>query len=165
MKNQWARRTFTILLVSAPIINDFSVQISSAKQSCPTLCNPMDCSTPGFPVLHHLPELVSVMPSNHLILCHPLLLLPSVFPSIKVFSSKSALCLRWPKDWSFSFSISPSNEYPELISLGLTDLISLQYKRLSKFFSNTTVQKHQFFGAQLSLWSNSHIHTWLLEKP
>ena len=137
----------------------FNLLSHSVTQSCLTLSNPMDCSTPGFPVLHHLPELVSVMPSNHLILCHPLLLLPSVFPSIKVFSSKSALCLRWPKDWSFSFSSSPSNEYPELISLGLTDLISLQYKRLSKFFSNTTVQKHQFFGAQLSLWSNSCVHT------
>ena len=140
-------------------VSVFNLLSHSVTQSCLTLSNPMDCSTPGFPVLHHLPELVSVMPSNHLILCHPLLLLPSVFPSIKVFSSKSALCLRWPKDWSFSFSISPSNEYPELISLGLTDLISLQYKRLSKFFSNTTVQKHQFFGAQLSLWSNSHVHT------
>ena len=123
-----------------------------------TLSNPMDCSMPGFPVLHHLPDLVSVMPSNHLVFCHPLLLLPSVFPSIRVFSGKSALCLRWPKDWSFGFSISPSNEYPELISLGLTDLISLQYKRLSKVFSNTTVQKHQFFGAQ-PLWSNSRVHT------
>ena len=82
----------------------------------------MDCSTPGFPVLHHLPKLLtlilteSVMPSNHLILCHPLLLPPSVFPSFRIFSSESALHITWPKYWSFSFSISPSNEYSGLIS-------------------------------------------------
>ena len=108
-----------------------------------------------------------VMPSNHLILCCPLLLLPSIFPSIKVFSSESVLHMRWPKYWSFSFSISPSNEYSGLISLGLTGWISSQSNGLSRVFSNTTVQKHQFFSAQLSLWSKSHIHfhTWLLEKP
>ena len=84
----------------------------------------MDCSTPGLPVHHHLPELdmysnisiESVVPSNHLILCHPLLLLPSIFPSIRVFSNESALHIRWPKYWSFSFYISPSNEHPGLIS-------------------------------------------------
>ena len=101
----------------------------------------------------------SVMPSNHLILCHPLLLLPSVFPSIRVFSHESALHIRWPKYWSFSFSISPSNEYSGLISLGWTGWISLLSKGLSRVFSNTTVQKHQFLGTQLSLQSNSHIHT------
>ena len=84
---------------------------------------PMDCSTPGFPILHHLPELLKlmsielVMPSNHLILCCTLLLLPSIFPSIRIFCSESALCIRWPKYWSFSFSISPSSEYLGLISL------------------------------------------------
>ena len=94
----------------------------SVTQSSPTFCNPMDCSTEGFPVLQHLLELAkllfieSVMPSNHLILCHPLLLLPSIFPSIWFFFSESALCIRWPKYWSFSFSISPSNKYSELIS-------------------------------------------------
>jgi len=92
-----------------------------------------------------------VMTSSHLILCHPLLLCPSVFPSIRVFSNESGLCIRWPKYWSFSFSISPSNEYSGLISLGLTGLISSQFKGLSRVFSNTTVQKHQFFRAQLSL--------------
>ena len=105
-----------------------------------------------------------VMPSSHLILCYPLFLLPSIFSSIRVFSDESALCIRWPKYWSFSFSISPSNEHPGLISLGWTGWISLQSKGLSRVFSNTTVQKHQFFGAQPSL-SNSHIHTWPLEKP
>ena len=101
--------------------NQFSsVQCNSVAQSCLTLCHPMDCSTPGLPVHHQLPELTqlmpikSVMPFNHLILCHPLLLLPSIFPSIRVFSNESVLCIRWPKYWSFSFSISPSNEYSGL---------------------------------------------------
>ena len=139
----------------------------SVAQSFPTLCDPMDCSMPGFPVLHHLLELAqthsveSAMPSNRLSLCCPLLLLPSFFPSNSVFSNELALCIRWPKDWSFS--ISPSNEYSGLIlgwTLGWTGLISLQSKELlSRVFSNTTVQKHQFFSAQTSLWSNSHIHT------
>ena len=94
----------------------------SVVHSCPTLCDPMDCSTPEFPVLHYLLSLLklmsiqSMMPSNHLILCHPLLLLPSIFPSIRVFSNESALCIRWPNYWHFSFSISPSNEYSWLIS-------------------------------------------------
>ena len=100
--------------------------------------------------LFKLMSIKLVMPSNHLILCCPLLLLTSVFPSIRVFSNKSVLCIRWPKYWSFSFSISPSNEYSGL-PLGSTGLISLLTKALSRVFSNTTVQKHQFFGAQLSL--------------
>ena len=93
----------------------------------------------------------SVTPSNHLILCHPLLLLPSIFPSIRVFPKESVLRIRWPKYWSFNVSIHPSNEYSGLIPSGLTGLISLQSKGLSSVFSNTTVQKHQFFSAQLSL--------------
>ena len=93
----------------------------------------------------------SVMPANHLILCHSLLLLPSIFPSIRVFSNESVLPIRWPKYWSFSFSISPSNGYSGLFPLGWTGWISLQSKGLSRVFSNTTVQKHQFFGTQLSL--------------
>ena len=106
-----------------------------------------------------------VMPSNHLILCCPLLLPPSIFPSIRVFFSFSVLHIRWPKYCSFSFSISPSKEYSGLISFSIDwlDLLAIQWTL--RVFSNTTVQKHQFFGAQLSLWSNSHIHTWLLEKP
>ena len=97
-------------------------QFSSVAQSCPTLCDPVDCSTPGLPVhnqLLELPKLMSiksVMPSNHLILCRPLLLPPSIFPSIRVFSKESVLSIRWPKYWSFSFSISPSNECSKLIS-------------------------------------------------
>ena len=96
-----------------------------------------------------LMSIESVMPSNCFILCHPLLLLPSIFPSFRVFSNESVLCIRWPKYWSFSFSISPFNEYPGLISL--TGLITLQSKGLSRIFSNITVQKHQFFRAQFSL--------------
>ena len=92
----------------------------------------------------------SVMPFNHLILCHPLLLLPPIFPSIRVFPKELALCIRGPKHWSFSFSVSPSNECSGLISLGLTGLISLQSKGLLRVFSSTTVQKHQFFSAQPS---------------
>ena len=94
----------------------------------------------------------SVMASNHLILCRSLLLLPSIFPSIRVFSNESVLHIRWPKYWSFSFGISHSNKYSGLISyLGWTGLTSLQSKGLSRVFSDTTVQKHQFFGTQLSL--------------
>ena len=89
----------------------------------------------------------SVMPSSHLILCLPLFLLPPAPPSIRVFSSESALCMRWSKYWCFSFSISPSNEHPGLISFRM-DWISLQSKGLSRVFSNTTVQKHRFFGSQ-----------------
>ena len=99
-----------------------------------------------------------VMSSNHLILCH-LLLSPSIFPSIRIFSNESVLHIRCPKDWNFSFSISPFNEYSGLISFRIDWWISLQSKGLSRVFSNTTVQKHQFFGDQLSFWSNSHIHT------
>ena len=107
----------------------------------------------------------SVMPSSHLILCHPLLLLPSIFPSIKVFANELALRIMWPKYWSFSFNISPSNEHPGLISFRMDWLDLLTVQGLSRVFSNTTVQKHQFFFAQLSSQSNSHIHTWPLENP
>ena len=103
----------------------------------------------------------SVMPSNHLILYHRLFLLPSIFPRIRVFSSESALCIRWPKYWSLSHS--PSNEHPGLISFRITGLI-LQSKGLSGVFSSTTVQKHQFFGTHPSLWPNFNVHTCLLEK-
>ena len=106
-----------------------------------------------------LKSIKSVMPSNHLILCHPLLLLPSIFPSIRVFSNEPVLRIRWPKYWNFSFSISPSNGYLGGFPLGLTGWIPLQSKGLSWGFSNATVQKHQLFSAQLSLWSSSHIHT------
>ena len=101
------------------------------------------------------------MPPNHLILCHPLLLLPSIFPSIRGFSNKSVLRVRWPKYWSFSFSISPSNEYSELISFRMDWLDLLPVQGTLKSLLQHHSSKHQFFSAQLSLWSNSHIHTWL----
>ena len=128
---------------------------------CPTLWDPVNGSTPGFPVLHCLPEFAQTQVHwvGDDILCHPLLLLPSVFPSNRVSSNESTLPIRWPKYWSFSFSISPSNECLGLISF------QIDWFELSSIFSNTTVQKHQFFGAQPSLWSKSHIHTWPLEKP
>ena len=117
---------------------------------------------------HKSMSIESVMPSNYLIFRHPLLFPPSIFPRIRVFSNESALHIRRPKYWSywsFSFNISPSNEHPGLISLEWTGWISLHSKGLSRVFSNTTFQKHQFFGTQLSSPSNSRIHTWLLEKP
>ena len=106
----------------------------SVTQSCPALCDPMECSTPGLPVHHQFPEFLKfksielVMPFNHLILCRPLLLPPSVFPSIRIFSSESFLSIRWPKYWSFTFSISPSNEYSGLISFRMDwlDLLAVQ---------------------------------------
>ena len=158
---------------SALCIRFSSVQFSSVAQSCPTLCNPMNRSTSGLPVHHQLPELtqthahVWVMLSNHLTLCRPLLLPPWIFPSIRVLLNESGLRIRWLKYWSFSFSISSPNEYSGLISFRMDwlDLLVVQgtLKSLLQHHS-TTVQKHQFFGTQLSLWSNSHIHTWLLEK-
>ena len=112
-----------------------------------------------------LTSIESVMPSSHLILCHPLFLLPPILPSIRVFSNKSIFCMRWPKYWSFSFSIIPSKEHPGLISFRMEWLDLLTVQGTLKSFSNTTVQKHQFFGAQPSSQSNSHIHTWPQEKP
>ena len=107
---------------------------------------------PGLRFRHYIPEFIklmsieSMMPSNHLILCHSLLLLPSIFPSIKVFSSESVLCIRWQKYWNFSFSINPSNEYSGLISFQIDwfDLLEVQ-----RVFSSTTVRKHHFFRVQL----------------
>ena len=123
----------------------------------------MNCSTPGLPVHHQLLEspkpmsIESVMPSNHVILCRPLLLLPSVFPSIRVFSNESALCLRWPKYWSFGFKISPTNEYPGLIFFRMDWLDLLAVQGTLKSLLQHTILKHQFFGAKPSLRSNSHI--------
>ena len=109
-------------------------QFSSVTQSCPTLCDPMDRSTPASQSITNSQSLLrlmsieSVMPSHHLILCCPLLLPPSIFPSIRVFSNKSVLHIGWPKYWSFSFSISPSNEYSGLISFRMDwlDLLAVQ---------------------------------------
>ena len=122
----------------------------------------MNCSTPGLPVHHQIPEstqtmsIESGMPCNHLILCHPLLLLPSIFPSIRVFSNESALHIRWPKYWRFSFNISPSNEHPGLISFSMDwlDLLAVQgtLKSLLQHHSSkaSILQRSAFFTVQLS---------------
>ena len=121
----------------------WSIQFSSVTQSCLTLCNPMDCSTPGslsittsWSLLKPMP-IESLMPPNHLSLSHPLLLLPSVFPSIRVFSSESVLRIRWPKNWSFSFNISPSSEYSGMISFRIDWFNVLAVKGLSRESSPT----------------------------
>ena len=148
-----------------------SVQFSSVAQLCLTLCDPMNRSTLGLPVHHQLPEFTqthihgvgdAIQPSHPMSSPSPLAPIP---PSIRVFSSESTLRMRWPKYWRFSFSIIPSKESQDWSPSEWTGWISLQSKGFSRVFSNTTVQKHQFFGTQLSSQSNSHIHTWLLEKP
>ena len=134
------------------------VQFSSVAQSCPTLCDPMNRSMPGLPVHHLLLKLMSiesVMPSPHLILCRPLLLLPPIPPSIRAFSNESTLCIRWPKYWSFSFSISPSNEHPGLMSFRMDwlDLLAVQgtlKSLLQHHSSKASILWHSaFFPVQL----------------
>ena len=112
-----------------------------------------------------LMSIASMMPSTHLILCYLLLLLPSIFPSIRVFSNELVHCIRWPKYWSFSFSISPSNEYSGLISFRIDWLDLLAVQGTLKSLLQQHSSKASILGAQPSLWSNSHIHTWPLEKP
>ena len=167
---------------SLTLVRLFATPWTAARQASLSITNSWS--------LLKLMSIKSVTPSNRPILCGPLLFPPSIIPSIKVFSSESVLCIRWPKYWSFSFSITPSNEYSWLISFR-TDLLTCKSmdcstpgfpvhhqllelaqthihqvsdeiqlsKGLSRVFSNTTVQNHQFFNIQLSLWSNSHIHT------
>ena len=138
------------------------VQFSSVAQLCLTLCDPMNRSTPGLPVITNsrsLPKLMStelVMPSSHFILCHPLLLLPSIFPNIRVLSSESVLCIRWPKYWSFSFNISASREHPGLISFRMDwlDLLAVQgtlKSLLQHHSSKASILRHSAFSiVQLS---------------
>ena len=163
------RKLFKIVDINA-YCSRLWIYCCSVAKSCLSLRNQMDYSTPGFTVLHCLQEFAQThvhWADDALPPSHPLL--PPSLPVLNLSWHQGlfqwvSLCIRWPKCWSFGFSISPSNEYLGLISLGWTGLISLQSKGLSRIFSNTTVQKHQFFGAQFSLWSKSHIHTWLLEK-
>ena len=141
-------------------------------QLCSMFCNPMDCSTPGFPVLHYLREFAqthvhddgheSMMSST---ICCPLFLLLSIFPTTKVFSNESALLIRWAKYWNFSFSISPSSEYSGLISfkIGSFDLLAVQVTLKSLLQHHSS--KASVLRRSVSLWSTSHISTWLLEKP
>ena len=137
-----------------------SVQFRKVAQSCLTICDPMDCSKPGFPVYHQLMEskthIELLMSSNHLIHCRSLLLLPSIFPSIRVFFNETVLHIRWPKYWSFSFSIRPSNEYSGLISFRTDwlDLLAVQgtLKILLQYHSSKASVLHHsaFFIVQLS---------------
>ena len=127
------------------------IQFSSVAQSCPTLLNPMNRSMPGFPVYHQLPGSIQTHVHRVSDAIHP------SHPLLSPSPVQSALCIRWPKYWSFSFNISPSNEH--------SGLISFQSKGLSRAFSSTTLQKHQFFGSVPSLWSTSHIPILLLQKP
>ena len=134
-----------------------SVQFSSVSQSCPTLCDPMNRSTPGLPVHHQLPEFTQTdiyrvsVPSSHLILCRPLLLLPPIPPSIRVFSNESTLHMRRPKYWSFSFSISPSNEHPRLISFRMDKIPAYQHTSSHSLFSMLQVITKENTGIISSL--------------
>ena len=149
-KQQW-------LLFSCSVVFDSATPWTAARQA-----------SQSFTISQSLLKLMFiewVMPSNHLVLCCPLLLLPSVFPSIRVFSNDSALPIRWPKYWNFSFNISPSKEHSGLISFRMDCLDLLAVQGILKIlFSSTTVQRHQFFGSQPFLFSSSNIHTWLLKK-
>ena len=151
--------------------NETSVQFSSVAQSCPTLCDSMNRSTPGPPVYHQLPEFTqthihgvsdAIQPSHPL--SSPSLPAPNPSQHQSLFQGVN-FHVRWPKYWSFSFSIIPSKEHPGLIFFRMDWLDLLAVQGLSRVFSNTTVQRHQFFRTQLSSQSNSHIHTWPLEKP
>ena len=156
-------------------VNESTFEVPSlllfSNCSCPALCNPMDCSTPGFPVLRYLPEFAQTRVYWVHDTIQPSHLLPSpsppasIFPSIRVFSTELALHIRWQKYWSFSFRISPSSEYSGLISFRIDWLHLLLSKGLSWVFYSTTIQKHQFFGVQPSSWSNCHIIAWVLDKP
>ena len=132
--------------------------MSDSATSWAAACQALLSSTISYSLLTFLSIELVVLP-NHLILCCHLLLLPLIFPSIWVFSNESALLIRWPKYWSCSFNISPSNVYSGLISFRIPGLVSLLPKGLSRVFSRTTIQKHQFFGTQPFLWSNCHICT------
>ena len=157
--SQWE---FTLDILNRLSLNSISIQFSSVAQSYPTLCDPMNRSTPAFPVHHQtrsLPKLISiewVMPSSHHILCHPLLLLRPISPSIWVFASESNLRMRWPKYWSFSFSISHSNEHPGLLSFqkDWLDLLAGQgtlKSLLQHHSSKASILRHSaFFTIQLS---------------
>ena len=148
-----------------------SVQFSSVTQSVMSLCDTMDCSMPGHLVHRQLLKFTqthvswvrdAIQPPHPL--SRPLLCLPSIFPSISVFSNESVLHIKWPKYWSFDFNISPSKEYSGLISFSMDWLDLLAVQGTLRSLLQHQVQKHPCFSAQLSLWSNSQNHTWLLEK-
>ena len=145
---------FTIAKTSVQFLSHVQLFVIPWTAACQT-----SLSITNSPKLLKLMSIELVMPLNHLIHCCPRVLLLSISSSIRVFSNESVLHIRWPKYWSFS--ISPSNEYSGLISIRWAGWIAFLSKGFSRVFSNTTGQKHKFFSAQLSLWSNSHIHTLL----
>ena len=145
------------LLFSRSVVSVSATPWTAARQASLSITNSRS--------LVKLMSIELVMPSNHLILCHPLLLLPSIFASIRVFSSESALHIRWPKYWSFSFSISPSYEYSGLISFRMDCLDRFAVQGTLRVFSNTLVQKHQFFGAQHSFFFSSSMKRNVERKP
>ena len=135
----------------------FPICCCSVAQLCPTLFNPIDSSTPGFPLVHYLPEFAQTHVHWVNDVCHPPLLLPSIFPIISVFSNESALPIRWPKYWSFDFSTSLPMNIQSWFPLELTALISLLSMGLSRVFSSTTIQKQQFL---LWMWELNHKESW-----
>ena len=170
---KWPSGHWIILMLSFCLSSFYNPsQISSVQSLSPVrLCNPMNCSMPGLPFHTNsrsslkLMSIESVMPSSHLILCCPLLFLPPIPPSIRVFSNDSTPRMRWPKCWSFSPSISASNEHPGLVSSSMDWLDLRVVQETLKSLLQHHSSKASIFGAQLSSRSNSHIHTWPLEKP
>ena len=172
LKSQW--KHFRINLIKETRgFPDSPVQFSSVQSlscvqlfatpwtaACQASLSITDTQSPPKPM-----SIESVMPSSHLILCHPLLLLPSIPSSIRVFANESAICIRWPKYWSFSFNIIPSKEIPGLISFRMDCLDLLAVQGTLKSLLQHHSSKHQFFSPQPSSQSNSHIHTWPQEKP
>ena len=144
---------------------DTYIQFSSITQSCPILCNPWTTARQASLYILNswsllkLMSIKSLMPSNHLILCHPLIPLPSIFPSIRVFSNESVLCIRWPEYWNFSFSISPSNEYSGLISFRMDWVGVLAIQGTLRSLLQHHSSKASILQRSAFLWSNSHIHT------
>ena len=147
--------SFSWVQFSRSVVSDSATPWIAAQQASLSITNSWSSL--------RLTSVETVMPSSHLILCRPLLLLPSIFPSIRVFSNESVLLIRWPKYWRFSFSISPSSEYSGLISFRMDWLDFLAVQGILEI-PQLHNSKHQFFSTQPSLWSNSHIYTWLLEK-
>ena len=163
--SQWCHPTISSSVTGFPVLHHLLEVAQTHVFWASDAIQPSHYLSPAslsFTISRSLLRLMSfepVMPSNHLIICHPLLLLPSILPSIRVLSNELAFHIRWPKYSSFSFSVSPSNEYLGLIPFRIDWFDLLVVQASLKVFSSTTIQKHQFFGAQSSLWSNSHIHT------
>ena len=165
MMDEWMSKSIVSKDTWGVSVSQFSCSVVSDSATPWIASCQASLSITNSQTLLKLISIESVMWYSRLILCRPLLLLSPIPPSIRVFSNESTLRMRWPKYWSFSFSISPSNEHPGLISFRMNWVDLLAVKGLSRVFCNTTVQKHQPFGTPLSSLSNSHNHTWPLETP